>query len=63
MAHKKSMKLRVAEERIAALEAEIECLRDRAIRAEGWLEDIKQEIENKLLASMEANRAEGFVHH
>ena len=56
MAHKTSMELRAAEERIALLETEIERLRDRATRAEGWLEAIKQEIENKLIASMEANR-------
>ena len=58
MAHKTSMELRAAEERITVLEAEVERLRDRATRAEGWLEAIKEEIENKLIASMEANRPE-----
>jgi hypothetical protein len=58
MAHKASMELRAAEERITLLEAEVERLRDRATRAEGWLEAIKQEIEDKLIASMEANRPE-----
>jgi hypothetical protein len=58
MAHKTSMELRAAEERITLLEAEVERLRDRATRAEGWLEAIKQEIEDKLIASMEANRPE-----
>jgi hypothetical protein len=58
MAHKTKMELRAAEERITLLEAEVERLRDRATRAEGWLEAIKQEIENKLIASMEANRPE-----
>jgi len=52
------MELRAAEERITLLEAEVERLRDRATRAEGWLGAIKQEIENKLIASMEANRPE-----
>jgi hypothetical protein len=63
MAHKASMELRAAEERIAVLEAEVEGLRDRATRAEGWLEAIKQEIENKLIASMEANRPELSAPH
>jgi hypothetical protein len=58
MAHKRSMELRAAEERITLLEAEVERLRDRATRAEGWLEAIKQEIETKLIASMEAIRPE-----
>jgi hypothetical protein len=58
LAHKTSMELRAAEERISLLEAEVERLRDRATRAEGWLEAIKREIENKLIASMEANRPE-----
>jgi hypothetical protein len=58
MAHKTSMELRAAEDRITQLEAEVELLRDRATRAERWLETIKQEIEDKLIASMEANRPE-----
>jgi chromosome segregation ATPase len=63
MAHKASMELRAAEERITLLEAEVERLRDRATRAEGWLEAIKQEIEDKLIASMETNRSELQVLH
>jgi hypothetical protein len=58
MAHKTSMELRAAEERITLLEAEVERLRDRATRAEGWLQAIKQEVEDELIASMEANRPE-----
>ena len=58
MAHKASMELRAVEDRIIQLEAEVERLRDRATRAEGWLETIKQEIEDKLIAPMEANRPE-----
>jgi hypothetical protein len=50
------MELRTAEDRIIQLEAEMERLRDRATRAERWLQTIKQEIEEKLIASMEANR-------
>ena len=56
MAHKTSMELRAAEDRITILEAEVELLRDRATRAERWLETIKREIEGKLIVSMEANR-------
>jgi hypothetical protein len=63
MAHKTSMELRAAEDRITQLEAEVELLRDRATRAERWLETIKQEIEDKLIASMEANRPELSVQH
>jgi hypothetical protein len=63
MAHKASMELRAAEDRIAQLEAEIERLRDRAARAERWLATIKQEIEEKLIAPMEANRPELPVLH
>ena len=63
MAHKTSMQLRAAEDRITQLEAEVERLRDRATRAERWLETIKQEIEDKLIAPLEANRPELPVLH
>jgi hypothetical protein len=63
MAHKTSMELRAAEDRITQLEAEVELFRDRATRAERWLETIKQEIEDKLIASMQANRPELSVQH
>jgi hypothetical protein len=42
-------KLRAAEDRIGELESEVEHLRDRAVRAEGWLERLRQEIEQKLV--------------
>ena len=64
MAHKLSMQLRDAEDRIAQLEGqnvllhgEVDHLQDRAARAESWLERIKEEIEGKLVAA-EANRPE-----
>jgi hypothetical protein len=63
MAHRASMELRAAEDRIARLEAEIQRLQDRATRAERWLEIIKQEIEDKLIAAMEANRPQLPVLH
>jgi predicted nucleic acid-binding Zn-ribbon protein len=58
MAHRVSHELRAAEERIRQLEADIKHLESRAMRAEQWLEVIKNEIEVKLVAPMEANRLE-----
>ena len=56
LAHKLSMQLRAAEDRIAQLQGEVEQLQSRAILAERWLETIKKEIQDKLIAPMEANR-------
>jgi uncharacterized protein YlxW (UPF0749 family) len=56
MAHKVSVQLRAAEDRIAQLQGEVEHLQNRANRAEQWLETIKREIEDNLIASIEANR-------
>ena len=53
-AHKMSMQLRAAEERIAALEAEIRRHRDRADRAEKWLHRIAMEIESNFFAKGDA---------
>jgi hypothetical protein len=50
LAHKLSMELRAAEERINQLEAEAQLFRDRAARAEHWLQAIQKEIEEKLIA-------------
>ena len=58
LAHKFSMQLRAAEEQINQLEAEIELFRDRAARAEGWLQTIQNEIEEKLIAPRSANATE-----
>jgi predicted nucleic acid-binding Zn-ribbon protein len=63
MAHKLSIELRAAEDRISHLEAEIDRLEVRATRAEQWLKVIKKEIEDKLIAPMEANRPELPVIH
>ena len=62
MAHKLSLQLRAAEDRISELQAEIKRLEDRAIRAEQWLETIKKEIEDKLIGPMEAKRREPALH-
>jgi chromosome segregation ATPase len=58
MAHQLSMQLRASEDRIQQLESEIENLESRASSAEGWLQAIKQEIEDKLLCPIEARRPE-----
>jgi hypothetical protein len=63
MAHKLAIQLRAAEERITQLQGEVQLLAGRAALAERWLETIKQEIEKKLIAPMEANRAEPPVLH
>ena len=63
MAHRLSIKLRAAKDRIAQLHEEVEHLQDRANRAEQWLETIKREIEDNLIASMEANRREPLAVH
>jgi predicted PhzF superfamily epimerase YddE/YHI9 len=58
MAHKLSIQLRAAEDRISQLQAEVEHLESRATRAEQWLQQVKKEIEDKLIGPMEANRPE-----
>ena len=50
MAHKLSMQLRAAEDRIKDLQAECNKLQDRAERAERWLTRVYQEIEEKLIS-------------
>jgi hypothetical protein len=56
VAHRLSLQLRAAEDRIAELQAELERAQGRAVRAEQWLVAIKGEIEDKLIAPIEANR-------
>ena len=58
LAHKLAMQLRAAEDRITELEAEVTLVRDRATRAEGWLQTIHSEIEQKLIAPRSAFRTE-----
>ena len=54
MAHKLSIRLRGAEERLPELQKEVNVLRERAARAEGWLQTIQKEIEEKLIAPRSA---------
>jgi cell fate (sporulation/competence/biofilm development) regulator YmcA (YheA/YmcA/DUF963 family) len=58
LAHKLSMQLRTAEDRINQLEAEVQLFRDRAARAEHWLQTIHKEIEEKLIAPRSASDTE-----
>jgi hypothetical protein len=58
LAHKLSMQLRAAEDRISQLQAEVELFRERAARAEGWLQTIQKEIEEKLIAPRSASDTE-----
>ncbi len=56
MANELSCQLRTTDDRINQLETEIEHFRDRAIRAETWLQLIQREIEEKLIAPMATTR-------
>jgi hypothetical protein len=47
IAHKLSLQLRAAEDRVAQLEGEIRHYQDRAARAEKWMYRIHQEIEDR----------------
>ena len=58
LAHKLSMQLRAAEDRVNQLEAEVELFRHGAVRAEYWLQTIQKEIEEKLIAPRSANATE-----
>ena len=58
LAHKLAMQLRAAEDRISQLEAQVALFRDRATRAEGWLQTIHSEIEQKLIAPRSTARTE-----
>jgi chromosome segregation ATPase len=57
VAHRLSLELRSAEDRIRELEGEVERLESRATRAEQWLGTIKKEIQETLIAPREANRS------
>ena len=57
VAHRLSLELRSSKDRIKELESEVERLESRATRAEQWLGAIKKEIEETLIAPMEANRS------
>jgi hypothetical protein len=53
LAHKLAMQLRAAEDRINRLERDAALFRERAARAEGWLQTIYKEIEENPIAVRE----------
>jgi hypothetical protein len=55
-AHKLSSQLRVAENRIAELEAGVQLYREKFERADDWLRKISNEIENRLISEPEERR-------
>ena len=61
LADELSRDLRAAEDRINLLEAEIEYFHDRAARAETWLQLIRKEIDEKLIAPMAATRPKSMI--
>jgi hypothetical protein len=56
VAHKLSLELRTAEDRIKDLEADVQFYQVRADRAEKWLHQISVEIEQRFLARPMAGR-------
>jgi len=58
VAQKLSRQLRVAEERIMDLEADLKRYKDRAERAEKWLNFISSEIRQKFFGSADQGRRE-----
>jgi hypothetical protein len=61
LAHRLSIQLRAAEDRIKQLQVELAQLQDRSARAEKWLSRIYQEIEQKLI-SPRANSQQAARH-
>ena len=59
LAGKLAGELRTSENRVKQLEAEVSLFRDRAARAEEWLQRISREIESKLIAPQGASRSRG----
>jgi hypothetical protein len=55
-AQKLSTQLRAAEDRIAALEVELQLYREKSERAEEWLRKISDEIEDRLFNQPEEKR-------
>jgi hypothetical protein len=54
LAHKLTLQLRATEERVRELEAESGHFRDRAVRAEDWLQHIHREVEQTFFQEKEA---------
>jgi predicted nucleic acid-binding Zn-ribbon protein len=63
LAHKLAMQLRAAEDQIRRLEGEVALFRERAARAEAWLQTIHKEIEEKLVAPRSSSGPEQKLMH
>jgi len=63
LAHKLSLDLRAAEDRIKELQGAVEHYEKRALRAEQWLQRILKEVEEKLIAPMTVSRREQAPFH
>jgi hypothetical protein len=59
VAHKLSLQLRAAEDRLAVLQSEANHYRERADRAEKWLHRIALEIQHKFFTTNRTNGAPG----
>jgi predicted nucleic acid-binding Zn-ribbon protein len=59
IAHKLSLKLREAEDRIAQLEGDIRHYQDRAARAEKWMQRIQSEVEDRFFKDPTASGGSG----
>jgi hypothetical protein len=57
VAHKLSLQLRLAEDRVGQLEAELQQARERAHAAEQWLHQVAAEIEQRFLPTGQAQPA------
>jgi hypothetical protein len=55
-AHQLSQELHAAKDRIERLEAEVQLYREKAERAQSWLEKIASEVEDRLLKQSEGKR-------
>lgn len=59
LAHKFSLQLRAAEDRIVQLEGDVRHYQERAARAEKWLQRIQGEIEERFFRNSGGHGAEG----
>jgi hypothetical protein len=57
LAHRLTFQLREAEERATALEAEAAHFRDRALRAEEWVQHIHREVEQTFFQNKQQSAA------
>jgi hypothetical protein len=68
VAHLLSLQLREAEDRIRELKAEVDHVREQAVRAENWLRRISKEIEDRFSqqnprSTRASDKRDGFAGH